>query len=162
MNIDILIELIKLGSVGVIAGLFSAYIATRGHRNKRWWELRVISYQSVIEALSDLVYYYEKKYKAEIEQYELSDVEKKELNKSWNESYHKVRNASDTGVFFFSKKVNEALKEFIELKNHEHFAYFEYLDSHLAVADKCLKTVVSIANRDLRVKVMDITKQLHL
>jgi len=148
---DNIIELLKLGSVGIISGLFSAYIATRGHRNKKWWELRVAAYQAVIEALSDLTYYYERQYKAEIESRELSDEYEAELGKFWDESYHKIRKASDSGAFLFSEEVNMALKEFMDLKNEKHHTYFEYLDSYLAVAEKCLKTVVTSANQDLRV-----------
>jgi len=147
---DNIVELLKLGSVGIISGLFSAYIATRRHRNKKWWELRVAAYQSVIEALSDLTHYYGRKYKAEIEHRELSDEYEAELRKFWDESYHKIRKAADSGVFLFSKDVNIALKEFMDLKNENHDTYFEHLDSNLAVAEKCLKTVVISANKDLR------------
>ncbi|NOY66930.1 MAG: hypothetical protein GXP13_05930 [Gammaproteobacteria bacterium] len=149
---DTFIELLKLGSVGLISGLFSAYIATRGHRNKKWWEMRVAAYQSVIEALSDLTHYYGTKYKAEIEHRELSDKYEAELGKFWDDSYHKVRKAADSGVFLFSEEVNRALKEFIDLKNEDHQTSFEHLDSYSAVAEKCLKTVVAFANKDLRVK----------
>ncbi|USF86395.1 hypothetical protein [Candidatus Endoriftia persephonae] len=149
---DTFLELLKLGIVGLIAGLFSAYIATREHRNKKWWELRVVAYQSVIEALLDLTHYYNRKYKAEMENRELSKEYEAELDKFWDESYHKIRKASDSGVFLFSNEVNQALKEFVDLKNIDHHTYFEYLDSNLSVAEKCLKTVVSSANKDLRVK----------
>lgn len=149
---DTFIEIFKLGSVGLIAGLFSAYIANRGHRNKKWWEMRVAAYQSVIEALSDLTHYYGVKYKAEIEHRELSEEFEEKLGKFWDESYHKVRKAADSGVFLFSEDVNRALKEFTDFKNEDHQSYFEHLDSYSAVAERCLNTVVASANRDLRVK----------
>ncbi len=149
---DTIVELLKLGLVGLIAGMFSAYMTNRGHRNKKWWELRVAAYQSVIGALSDLTHYYDTRYKAEIEYRDLSEEHEIELRKFWNDSYHKVRKAADSGVFLFSEEVNLALKEFIDLKNQNHLTYFEHLDSYSDVADKCLKTVVSSANSDLRVK----------
>lgn len=149
---DTIVELLKLGSVGIISGLFSAYVATRDHRNKKWWELRVAAYQSVIESLSDLTYYYDRKYRAERENRELSVEYEAELSKFWDDSYHKVRKAADSGVFLFSEEVNLALKEFMELKNDNHHTYYNLLDSYLAVAEKCLETVVSSANKDLRVK----------
>jgi hypothetical protein len=150
MNMEILVEILKLGSVGVIAGLFSAYIATRGHRNKKWWELRVSAYQSVIEALSDVTYYYDRKYKAEIENRELSAESEAELDKFWDDSYHKIRKAADSGVFLFSEEVNQALTEFVNLKNENSHSYFEAIDNNLVVAEKCLKAIVSSANKDLR------------
>ena len=149
---ELYIEILKLGVVGVVSGLFSAYIATRGYRNKKWWELRVTAYQSVIEALSDLTHYYNRKYKAEIEHREISEEYEAELSRFWDNSYHKVRKAADSGVFLFSKEVNNALKEFKDLQNKDHQTYFEYLDSYSAIAEKCLKTLVQCANKDLRVR----------
>ena len=143
-------ELIKLGSVGIISGLFSAFLAYKSHRNKKWWELRVSAYQSLIESLSDLVYYFDKKYTAEIERRELNSQFEEELSKLWGENFHKVRKAADTGVFLFSKEVNDALQEFIDQKNEPHNTYFDYLDSNLFVADKCLKTIVKSAKSDLQ------------
>jgi len=64
--IDTTLELIKLASVGFIAGLFSSVIANRDHRQRKWWELRVSAYQNAIEALSDLVYYYDTRLNAEM------------------------------------------------------------------------------------------------
>lgn len=124
---DTFIELLRLGAVGVIAGLFSAYIATRAHRNKRWWELRVSAYQSVIEALSDLTHYYERNYRAEIVGQELTDEYKAELDKFWDDSYHKIRRAADSGAFLFSDDVNRALKDFMDLNQEAHQTYIEYL-----------------------------------
>ncbi len=148
---DTIGELLKLGLVGIISGLFSAYIATRGHRNKKWWELRVAAYQSVIEALSDLTYYYDKRFRVSLESRELSDEDEKELEKLWDDNYRKVKKAADSGVFLFSKDVNIALKEFMDLKNENHRTYLEHLDHYFFVAEKCLKTVVTSANKDLRI-----------
>lgn len=144
------LELIKLASVGVISGLFSAFIANKPHRDKKWWELRVSAYQSVIESLSDLVYYFDKKYTAEIENRELNEEFESELSKVWDESFHKVRKAADGGVFLFSQDVNDALQSFMKLRNDDHHTYFEYLDANLFAANNCLKSVVKSANTDLR------------
>jgi predicted nucleic acid-binding protein len=149
---DTVIELIKLGSVGIISGLFSAYIAIRGHRDKKWWELRVEAYKSLIEALSDLTYYYQKKYTAECYHEKLSKEYEEGLSKFWDESYHKVRKAADSGVFLFSNEVNQELKKFMALENQRDDTYFDYVDSYSAVTEQCLKAVVSSAKKDLKVK----------
>ena len=148
---DTISEVLKLGVVGLLSGLFSAYIALRGHRNKKWWELRVSAYQSLIEALSDLSYYYGKKFVAEIESRKLNTEYEKQLKVFWNESYHRVRKAADVGSFLFSDEVNSVLKEFKALENKNHESYFEYINSHSGTVDKCLKTVVSSAKRDLKI-----------
>lgn len=145
-------EILRLAAVGLISGLFSAFLANRTHRTKRWWELRVAAYQELINALSDVVYYYEKKYNAAIEYRELSKDFEDALGKFWDESFHKVRKAADSGVFFFTKEVNESLKEFAPLSLADHHTYEEHLDAYLAVSKRCLKTTVKSANRVLRVK----------
>lgn len=42
--IDVALELLKLASVGVVAGLFSSIVANRDHRQRKWWELRITAY----------------------------------------------------------------------------------------------------------------------
>jgi hypothetical protein len=146
------LELLKLGSVGVIAGLFSSYIANRDHRHKKWWELRVVAYQDLIEALSDLNHYFGSMYKAEIENSEMSEEHEKELRKYWDSSYHKIRLAADSGAFLYSDEVNDALKDFMNMRNARHDTWFEYLDENLVIVEKCLNAVVSLSKNDLKVK----------
>jgi hypothetical protein len=109
----------------------------------------VASYQALIEALSDLTHYLDRKYTAEIESRELNQAYEDELKPLWTRSYYKVRKAADSGVFLFSKDVNEKLKEFIKLKDTEYHSYFEQLDEQLFEAEKCLKVVVDSAQREL-------------
>ncbi len=154
--------MIKLGAVGLISGLFSAYLAVWQYRDNKWWELRVASYQALIEALSDLTHYLDSKYTAEIESRELSQAYEDELKQLWTESYHKVRKAADSSVFLFSKDVNEKLKEFINLKDTKYNSYFEQLDEQLFEAEKCLKTVVASANRELRLSDSKIRRLISI
>lgn len=149
---DTIAEILKLLIVGLIAGLFAAYLSTWRHRNEKWWELRANAYTTLIEALSDLNHYYEKNYKALIENRDLTDKYEEELGKFWDSGYHQVRKLSDTGVFLFSDEVNKALKEFIDLKNEKDFGdYYFYIDSYYAGTQKCLKTVATSAKADLKV-----------
>lgn len=55
-------ELLKLGVVGLIAGIFSSWLANKDYRYRKWWELRVAAYQGAIEALSDIAHYYNSHY----------------------------------------------------------------------------------------------------
>ena len=149
---DILLELIKLGSVGIISGLFSAYFATRVHRNRKWWELRVEAYKSIIEALSDLTHVYDRKLKAEMEHRELPKDYEAKLDGFSDESYHKVRKAADSGVFLFSKEVNDVLTDFMSLKDEHFDMYHDHLEGYLLKAKNCQKVIVKSANKDLRIK----------
>jgi hypothetical protein len=149
---DIVLEVLKLGSVGLIAGLFSSYLANRDYRNRKWWELRVGAYQSAIESLSDLIYYYDRHYSAEIEQRKLPEESKKKLNEYWESGFHKIRKSADSGAFLFSPGANAALGEFMNLNDEQDDSYFEYLDRRLAGAKKCLVTLVECSKTDLKLK----------
>ena len=145
-------ELIKLASVGIIAGLFTSFVANRDHRYKKWWELRVDAYQQLIEALSDIAHYYECHYLAEITYRKLSYEAKGELSSFWNNAFPKVRKFADAGAFLFSEEVNVALEKFIHSANEEHQTRDEHLDHNLHAAKKCLIAVVNASKKDLMVK----------
>lgn len=143
-------ELLKLGAVGLIAGIFSSILANRDHRYRKWWELRVDAYQAAIEALSDIVYYFDRHYNAEIEYRELSDDFKKKIGDFWDESYPKVRRLADSGAFLFSDRANAALKEFMQ--DDDEPSYIEHLDNNLDKSRKCLAELVACSKVDLQLK----------
>lgn len=148
--IDFAFELFKLASVGLIAGLFSSFLANRDHRHRKWWELRVAAYQNTIEALSDLVYYYNKHYNAEIEYRELPPEFKNKLDVYWEQAFPKVRRFADSGAFLFSEEANAALREL--MKSDDAQCYIDHHDTNLAKAQKCLTRLVECSKVDLKLK----------
>jgi hypothetical protein len=148
--IDVILEVVKLGVVGLIAGLFSSVIANRDHRQRKWWEMRVGAYQNAIDALSDIVYYYDKHYSAAIEYRELSADLSAMLDAHWEQSFPKVRKYADTGAFLFSEKANIALREFMKADNEP--TYEEHLDNTLHKARICLKQLIECSKEDLKLK----------
>jgi hypothetical protein len=147
-----MLELLKLAGVGLIAGLFSSFLANRDYRQRKWWELRVAAYQNAIEALSDMVYYYENHYTAEIESRELSGKVQEQLHKYWEQAFPKIRKFADSGAFLFSVEANTALREFM-MKDEPADSFFEHVDSRLARATKCLERLVECSKIDLKLKV---------
>lgn len=147
---NIILEIIKLAGVGLVAGLFSSVLANRDHRQRKWWEMRVTAYQNAIEALSDLVYYYDKHFNALIEYRELSDEFKEKLDIYWEQSFPKVRKFADSGAFLFSEEANAALREL--MKDDDEQSYVEHLDNNLAKARKCLSKLVACSKVDLKLK----------
>ena len=137
--VDTLIELTKLGFVGLIAGLFSSVLSNRDYRQRKWFEMRVKAYQNAIEALSDIVYYYNEHYDAEITRCDLSEERSKQLRAFWEQSFPKVRKYADSGAFLFSAEANAALKELMTDDNEE--SYFEHLDNNLFKVTKCLTLI---------------------
>lgn len=145
-----ILELFKLASVGIVAGLFSSVLANRDHRQRKWWEMRVSAYQNAIEALSDLVYYYDKHLNAEIEYRELSEQFKQKLDVYWEQSFPKVRKFADSGAFLFSEEANAALREL--MRDDDEPTYVDHLDNNLVKARKCLKRLVECSKVDLKLK----------
>ena len=149
---DIILELLKLGSVGLIAGIFSSYLANRDYRSRKWWELRVAAYQGAIESLSDLIYYYDRHYNATVESYELPKDVKKKLDEYWESGFHKIRKSADCGAFLFSPEANTALSEFMNPSDDPNDTYDEHLDSRLSGAKKCLAKLIECSKIDLKLK----------
>ncbi len=146
-----ILELLKLAIVGLVSGFFSYYLSGRKHRTEKWWELRVSAYKEVIAALSDLYYYFEHHLKIEETGGELTEKRKKELQRFWDDGYHKVRKAADAGAFLFSAEAEDALKKFIKDET-DYDTYYDYVDSRCADAKKCLDALVTCSKKDLRLK----------
>lgn len=149
---EAVLELLKLALVGLVSGLFAYYLSGRKHRTEKWWELRVSAYKEVISALSDLYYYFKRHLTIEETGRELTEERKNELQRFWDDGYHKVRKAADAGAFLFSTEAETALKTFIKGENEHYDTYFEYLDGRCMDARKCLDALVSCSKTDLRLK----------
>lgn len=147
---DAILEIIKLGSVGLIAGLFSSFLSNRDHRQRKWWEMRVSAYQNAIESLSDIVYYYDKHLNAAMENREPSMELNAILNEQWERSFPKVRKYADTGAFLFSKEANEALRDF--MKDEDEHAYEGYLNNNLKRSKICLSILIKCSKSDLKLE----------
>lgn len=146
------LELLKLALVGLVSGIFTYYLSSQKHRSEKWWELRVTAYKEVIAALSDLYYYFKRHLTIEETGRELTEERKNELQRYWDDGYHKVRKATDSGAFLFSAAAETALKNFIKGENEHYNTYFEYLDGRCVDARKCLEALVSCSKTDLRLK----------
>ena len=149
---EILIELAKLAGVGLISGLFASAVSNRNHQQRKWWEIRVASYQRAIEALSDLIYYYDTAYTTEVGYGELSKESNERLKEIWEPAFHKIRIAADSGAFVFSEGANLALREFINAGEDPDDMHVERLKQKLDAAKGCLGTLVELSKTDLRLK----------
>lgn len=147
-----IVELLKLGAVGLVAGLFSSILANRDYRYRIWWEKRVAAYQGVIEALSDLVYYYDVHYNAEIEHRELDGAFKKELEAFWDPAFHRIRKAADSGAFIFSEAANKTLADFVERDYDPNEMFIEHLEKRLSAGRVCLNKLIALSKADLQLR----------
>lgn len=64
----------------------------------------------------------------------------------------KIRKSSDIGAFLFSDEANVALRNFIDFEVTEISDPSDFLGLNGAQASKCLKELVSLSKKDLRVR----------
>lgn len=147
-----LLELAKLGAVGLVAGFFTSYLGNKDHRRRSWWEMRVAAYREVIEALSDLVSYSDYHFKAEMRGRELPQEFKTKLEEQWAPARARVRKAADVGAFLFSKEAAAALAEFERRNNEEQDSYIDAVLQSLGAGQVCLQKMVELSRTDLEIE----------
>lgn len=137
----------------IITVTVSAYNARMEHfARQRWWERKVQAYADIIEALADLVYYYEEHYDAEVEHQEMSDAHKAQVTEHWKRGYAAVKKATSVGTFLISSEAEAALRTMWREKGkgvHPN-DFFGLVESDYVAARDCLKAVVEAAKIDLK------------
>jgi hypothetical protein len=108
----------------------------------------------IIEALSDLVYYYQEISAAEYGEIELSEPKRLEIDEYWRRGNLAVRKATNVGSFLISAEAEEALKQYWRppAEKHDPNDWIRELDHKFRAADICLKELVECAKRDLGVE----------
>jgi len=150
---EMIFELIRLTSVGIVAGLFSSFLGNWSFRHKKWWELRVDAYQSAIESLSDLLHYYD----IHAETWDVGGVSEKkqeQLREIIDVAMPKIRKLADSGSFLFSDEANIALRKFVDFQVGDITDPDDYYRPHRYEAAKCLKELVSLSKIDLRIRTL--------
>jgi len=157
MSTDYLVALITSGFAflaSVIAVVVSAYNARFARfASEKWWERKAEAYTRIIEALSDLVYYYQQTYDAEFEARGLSEEKRREIEKHWKRGHLEVEKATSVGAFMISLEAEQALKEYSERPrgNVHPDDWFGMLELDYTSTGQCLKKLVTCAKNDLHV-----------
>jgi hypothetical protein len=137
----------------IIAIMVSAYNARLGRfARQRWWERKVRAYADIIEALADLVYYYEEHYDAMLGHQRMSDEFKDRAQEHWKRGYTAIKKATAVGAFLISAEAETALRTMWKEmeKGVPPGDFFILIESEYAAARDCLKTVVEAAKADLK------------
>ena len=148
-----IIELVKLGIVGLIAGLFALYRAKQEFISQRWWERKADTYTRIIEALWQILDYYKQRCE-EVENYrEISDERKKEILKQWHQGQREIKKVTEIGAFLVSDETIAALKKLWKKSEPapDPDDWFGQLENDYIATEACIATVIKSAKKDLQV-----------
>jgi hypothetical protein len=137
----------------IITVVVSAYNARlERFARQRWWERKVQADTDIIEALADLMYYYEEYYDAEVEHQEMSEPHKARIAEHWKRGYAAIKKATAVGEFLISSEAEATLRKMWREKGkgvHPN-DFFGLVESDYIAARDCLKAVIEAAKTDLK------------
>jgi hypothetical protein len=139
----------------IIAVIATAYNSRFGrYTSERWWERKVEAYVRIIDAFSDLVYYYQQIYDAELEARELTETRKAEIEDLWRKGIHLIKKASNMGAFLISTEAENALRCYWDEPKEkiDPNDWFGHLTYEYDNAEKTLNQLVICAKKDLQVE----------
>ncbi len=139
--------------IAILAASLTYFFAIVKFKSERWWDLKVIAYQKIIEAL----------HKAKEYSYHYSDVALgvRELSAE-KESYLKegtllatqeIAKAVDVGTFVISEDAFKRLEQYkkqIDQLPKKTADWYDYLDQSYRLTDDCLRDIKLLAKTDLK------------
>jgi hypothetical protein len=141
----------------LIAG-FSAWITVqlslRRYRTEKWWERKADAYSSVIEALHNAKTALDQQFEADLEGRELREDRVRFLDDRARAATDEILKITDVGAFLLC---DEALSRLVLYQKEARAAshtpdWGQFVDDTIAVTDRCIKDIIRIAKKDLRIR----------
>ena len=138
--------------IAILASFMTYQFAIKKFKTEKWWELKVVAYQNIIEALHNSKEFTSQHLNAYFEQRDIPEEKSESLKKKAYAATEEIKKAIDTGSFLLSEQAVERLKVFQgeteeAYKPHD---WFSYLDYDYAATKKCLIDLLVIAKSDLQ------------
>ena len=137
--------------VAVVATFLTFQLSIRKFRSERWWELKIVAYQRIIEAL-----HYSKEFSnrfIEVEEGErtITDEEEKKLREKSRKANEEILKTIDIGIFLFSDEAIERLKQYEKdsYESSKQEFWSDYLNHDWDVTNSCLVDLIKLAKKDL-------------
>ena len=130
--------------------VFSIYNARFGRFSRqRWWERKVDAYTKIIDALANLVYYYEEHMNAELEGRKAGGQRSKEFERFWRDGNIKLKTTTATEAFLISKQAEAALYGMRKEKGKgvQYGDWCSEIESYYNATSACLKSIVIAAKK---------------
>ncbi len=138
-------------TVAIVSAWVTVRLSLRRFRSERWWELKVQTYQNVIEALHNSKLFVDKHLEAGYDFRELSEERDKELRHKSKIGHDELDKIMDIGALMLSEtatlRLQQYRKDAKEAGNQPDWV--GYLEADYSALDSCLKDFISIAKKDL-------------
>ena len=152
MSEELLISILSGVLISVITSYLTAKFAISKFYTEKWWERKEQAYTEIINALYDMVQFYQV-FKEDYGQDDFISQERSlELHQRHNEGFRRVRRATDLATLYMSDDAAKLLKKLREREGlHEQTnpmwdVYEDEYNSHSNALDK----LIMIAKKDLK------------
>ena len=139
--------------ISVITSWITVRLALKKFYSERWWVRKDEAYTSIIDALSDLVNYYDVFYDETLGIKQISDERRKEMNEISKKGHSLLKKATSIGAFVISKDAELALKQYWQESEEKHDPndWLWEIEYDYAKAKTALEELVKCAKKDLKV-----------
>jgi hypothetical protein len=121
--------------------------------DKRWWERKLDAYIRIIEALYQLINYYDLTFSDFAGEIKLSEERKADLEKTFSFYNNEIKKAAKIGAFMISEHADKSLKDYFKNKREdENQDWWEKFNTAYTAADDCLKEMTICAKLDLKIQ----------
>jgi len=154
IDIQFLQQILAAIFIAAVSSWITIQLSMRRFRAEWLWKRKADAYSSVIEALHNSKAYLISHMTSEEQGEILAEGTSDELGRRARQGYDAILKAIDMGSFLFSEKALDRLSQYIRETDavSKQQSYYCYLDDHLAATVSCLKDIVPIARKDLRMK----------
>ncbi len=146
-------EIISNIIVAVLASGLTYFLAIEKFRSEKWWELKFLAYQKIIEALHKAKEYSSQHHDVELGIKMLSEEKKAILKADTLLGSQEIAKAIDVGSFITSEEavlVLDGYRNDMDSLNSSTNSWFEYLDDSYGLTKDCLDKVKLLAKKDLQ------------
>lgn len=152
---DSLLEKIAIGLlISLVTSYVTVRLSMRKFREETQWKLKSKAYTDILESLHHMKKFCAEMEEATIDDRQLSEDRRKQLNSKWRESLDLIELETDKGAFIIGPDAHKILLDFQRERRASADSpnWMEYLDGHWQAIDKCMNALRECAKRDLHMR----------
>lgn len=137
-------------TAAIISSLVTYHLSIKKFRSLKWWELKVVAYQSIIEALHYRKKFFEEFLDEEMQVTKYTDDYKAEVLDNAKKARADLLKTIDVGTFLISGDAHIRLEKYMVATDYDGNSFFDYLDSGYGNTKRCLRDLKEAAAKDLK------------